>query len=205
LADEVNQKENSAESQPGDQNPPEVEELGQSVTSEAGVAGPESLVAQTEVEDLGQGAISEAGVAELESLVVQEDEELATARARIIELEEVLAGKDSDIATLEQSQAETDERLTAVSSSLAEAVASYRTMVVQANPEVIEELITGDTIEAVNESLDKAKALVSKVREGVEAAISLAKVPAGAPERTSPDLSALSPREKIQYAVGGRR
>ena len=89
-----------------------------------------------------------------------------------------------------------------LSNALAEAVASYKTVVVQANPEVIDELINGDTIEAINESMSKAKDLVSKVRQGVEAEISSAKIPAGAPERTSPDLSALSPREKIQYAVG---
>ncbi len=91
------------------------------------------------------------------------------------------------------------------SNSLAEAVASYKAVVVQTNPEVIEELISGDTIEAISESLEKAKTLVSRVRQGVEAEISLAKVPAGAPERTSPDLSTLSPREKIQYAIGGKK
>jgi hypothetical protein len=95
--------------------------------------------------------------------------------------------------------------LTTISNSLTEAVANYKTTVLQANPEVIEELISGDTIESINESLSKAKTLVSKVRQGVEAEISLAKVPAGAPERTSPDLSALSPREKIQYAIGGKK
>ena len=46
------------------------------------------------------------------------------------------------------------------------------------------------------------KALVTKVKQGLEIEISLARVPAGAPERTLPDLSALSPREKIQYAIG---
>ena len=178
MANEVNQKENSPELQPGDQSPPEVEELGES-------------------------AVSEAGVAELESLVAQKDEELAKANARLIELEQAIASKDSDIASLEQSKDELEERLTTISDSLAEAVASYKTMVVQANPEVIEELISGDSIESINESLVKARALVSKVRQGVEAEISLAKVPAGAPVRTSPDLSALSPREKIQYAIGG--
>jgi len=180
LADEVNQKENSPESQAGDQNPPEVEELGQS-------------------------EVSEAGVAELESLAAQEDEELAKANARLIELEQAVASKDSEIATVKQSKAELEERLTTISNSLAEAVAGYKAMVIQVNPEVIEELISGGTIEAINESLEKAKTLVSKVRQGLETEISLAKVPAGAPERTSPDLSALSPREKIQYAIGGRR
>jgi len=177
LVNEINQKENPPETQSGDQSPPEVEEMGES-------------------------AVSEAGIAELESLVAQKDEELAKASARLIELEQAVAGKDSEMATLQQSKNELEERLTTISNALAEAVASYKTVVVQANPEVIDELINGDTIEAINESLIKAKDLVSKVRQGVEAEISSAKVPAGAPERTSPDLSALSPREKIQYAVG---
>ncbi len=159
MADEVNQKENSPESQSGEQSQPEVEELGQSVVSEAGVA----------------------------------------------ELEQVIANKDTEIATMKQAKGELEERLKTLSNSLGEAVASYRTMVVKANPEVIEELVGGDTIEAINESLKKAKTLVSKVRQGLEAEISLAKVPAGAPERTSPDISALSPREKIQYAIGKMR
>ena len=75
-------------------------------------------------------------------------------------------------------------------------------MVAQANPEVIDELISGDSIASIDESVSRAKEMVSKVRRGIESEISLAKVPAGAPERTAPDLSALSPREKIQYAIG---
>ena len=95
-----------------------------------------------------------------------------------------------------------EKRLTAVNDSLSKAVTSYKGAVVRANPEVIEELITGDSIASIDESLSQAKELVSKVRRGVQSEISLAKVPAGAPERTRPDLSALSPREKIQYAMG---
>jgi len=178
LADEVNQKENSPEAQPGEQSPPEVEELGQST-------------------------VSEAGVTELESLVAQKDEELTNANTRLIELEQAVASKDSEIATLTQANGELEERVAAINDSLNEAVANYKAMVVKTNPELIEELVTGDTIEAINESLSKAKTLVSKVRQGVEAEISLAKFPAGAPERTPPDLSALSPREKIKYAIGG--
>jgi len=179
LADDVNQKENSAETQPSEQNQPEVGELVQSV-------------------------VSETGVTELERLVSR-DEGLVKANARLIELEQVVASKESEIASLKQAKDELEAKLTTTGNSLAEAVASYKAMVVQANPEVITELIGGDTIGSINESLAKAKTLVSKVRQGLEAEISLARVPAGAPERTSPDLSALSPREKIQYAIGGKR
>ena len=65
-------------------------------------------------------------------------------------------------------------------------------------------MISGGSLEPIDESLARAKALVSRVREGIESRISLSRVPAGAPERTAPDFSGLTPREKIQYAVGQR-
>ncbi len=178
MADDINQKGNSGETQSDGQNSPEMEES-------------------------GQGTVFENGVSEPDSLVAQEDDELVEANARLTELEQVVAGKESEIATLKQAKSELEERLATLSHSLNEAVASYRGMVVEANPKVIEELISGDTIESINESLVKAKALVSKVRQGVEAEILSTRVPAGAPERTLPDLSGLSPREKIKYAIGG--
>ena len=128
--------------------------------------------------------------------------ELENAKSRITELEQMVAGKEAEITRLKQTGQEMEKRLATLGNSLSEAVASYKTVVVRANPEVIEELIVGDTIASINDSLSRAKELVGKVRRGVESEISLAKVPAGAPERTSPDFSALSPREKIQYAMG---
>jgi len=154
-----------------------------------------------QVEESGQ---SKDRVAELEGLVAQKDEELAKANARIIKLEQTVTSLDSEVTGLKQALAESEEKLTTISHSLAEAVASYKELVAQSNPEVLEELITGDTIEAINESLENAKTLVSRVRQGLEAEITAGKVPAGAPIRTPPDLSALSPREKINYAIGGK-
>jgi len=154
-----------------------------------------------EVEESGQ---SGDRIAELEGLVAQKDKELTKANARIIELEQAAANLSSEVATLKQAVTKSEEKLTSINHSLTEAVASYKAMVVQANPQVFEELITGDTIEAINESLETAKTLVSRVRQGLEAEITAGKVPAGAPIRTPPDLSVLSPREKINYAIGGK-
>jgi len=180
LADEVNQQEDSAETHSGNQN-------------------------LSDVEQPGGDMVSRTRVAELEGLVAGRDEELARAGARIDELEQAVAGKDDEIVTLRQSQVELEEGLSAGSKSLADAITSYRAVLVQTNPEVMEELISGDTIEAINESLEKAKSLIGRVRQGLETEISLVRVPAGAPERRAPDLSALSPSEKIQYAIGGRK
>jgi len=149
-------------------------------------------VNQTENQNPPSGeGLGESRLAELEGLLAQKDEELTKANVRIGELE--------------QAAADSEAKLTTTSDSLAEAVVGYRALVVESHPEVLEELITGDSVEAINESLREAQTLVSRVRQGLEAEITLARVPAGAPERTSPDLSALSPREKIQYALGGKQ
>ena len=131
--------------------------------------------------------------------------ELESKDATIAELEQALASKDSEIVTLKEAIVESDQKMTEINNTLAQAVASYKALVVEANPGVLAELITGDTIETVNESLENARALVDRVKQGMEAEASRTKVPAGAPQRTPLDLSVLSPREKIQYAIGGKR
>lgn len=141
---------------------------------------------------------------DLEVLLAQKHEELVRANAQITELEEAVSGRDIDIAALEQSINGLEEKRAAAEGSLAEAVTSYREMIVQANPDIVEELISGGTIESLNESLEKARNLIGRVRQGLETEIALTRVPAGAPERRSPDLSALTPREKIKYAIGGK-
>ena len=131
--------------------------------------------------------------------------ELESKDATIAELEQALASKDSEIVTLKEAIVGSDQKMTEINNTLAQAVASYKALVVEANPGVLAELITGDTIETVNESLENARALVDRVKQGMEAEASRTKVPAGAPQRTPLDLSVLSPREKIQYAIGGKR
>ena len=132
-------------------------------------------------------------------------QELESKNATITELEKVVASKESEIALLKQAVVESERKLTDINNTLAQAVASYKALVVKTNPEVLAELITGDTIDAVNESLGNARALVDKVKRAIEEGALKAKVPAGAPQRAPLDLSALSPREKIQYAIGGKR
>ena len=137
-----------------------------------------------------------AKVSQLEELVAQKNQQVSR-------LEQAIADKDSQINNLKQSLAESDEQRKNLSDSLAQAIDSYKALVISANPEVPAELISGDTIKAIDESLVKAKDLVSKVRQGLEAEAMQARFPSGAPVRTPPDLSALSPKEKIQYAMGG--
>ncbi len=132
--------------------------------------------------------------------------ELETKAAAITELEQTVAGKDTLITELATSATGLEAEVKTLTDSLSEAVSAYKSAAAAANPTVPGELITGDTIEAINLSLESAKGLVAQVRQSVEADIASGKVPAGAPARTAPDVEALSPREKIQYAItkGGK-
>jgi chromosome segregation ATPase len=141
---------------------------------------------------------------ELESVKAEKDtlaSDLEAKAASITELEHIVATRDSDIVTLKEGMVESNENFTSLQSSLSQAVSAYKTALSQANPSVPGELIVGDTIEAIDQSLESANTLVARVRTTIEAEIAAGKVPAGAPARTPPDLSALSPREKIQLAL----
>ena len=118
-------------------------------------------------------------------------------------LEQSLAGKDSEISLLSRSLEEAQNDAAELTGALAQAVAAYRELVVRMNPGVLADMIAGDSIEGINESLASARAVMDKVRREVEADAARARVPAGAPQRTSPDMSALTAREKIQYGLGG--
>lgn len=144
-------------------------------------------------------------VAQLEALLAEKEEELSARDLRISELEQAIAERDNQIAALKQSLAELEPRLTDLEESLAQAVSSYRALVIKSNPGLPEESIAGDSIEEIDDSLTNAQAFIDKVRQELEAEIAATKIPAGAPQRTPVDLSALSPREKIQYAIGERR
>lgn len=146
-----------------------------------------------------------ARATELEGLLSRKDRELADKETQISKLEQTITEGDAQIDKLKQSLAEDEEQQKHLGDSLAQAVTSYKAMVIGAHPQLPAELICGETIEAINESLDKAGTLVNKVRQGLEAEMMSARMPSGAPARTAPDLSALSPREKIQYAIGGNK
>ncbi len=144
-------------------------------------------------------------VVELKGLVASKERELAAKDSRISELEQAISERDNEIAALKQSLAELGGRLTELETRLSQAVEAYRAQVIKSNPAVPEELVTGDSIEAIDKSLEDARNLIDKVRKELDAEIAGTRVPAGAPQRRLVDLSVLSPQEKIKYAIGERR
>jgi len=139
-----------------------------------------------------------------------EDEQKAKA-----ELRESLEKKDFVIADLETKHGELEAALseakqgsevgaaalTAAAEAKQQAVAKYLQAVKALNPQVPEDIITGETIEEIDASVEKAKATVEAVKQSLQAEAAATKVPAGAPTRGAISLEGMSPREKIAYAI----
>lgn len=131
--------------------------------------------------------------------------EIETRNGSIASLEQAVASKDSEILSLKQAAAETEKKMAEIKENLAKAVASYRTLVIESNPGILAELIAGETVDEVDQSLKNARRIIERVKQELETEARKTRVPAGAPPRTPFDLSVLSPREKIQYAIGGNK
>ena len=140
---------------------------------------------------------------ELDHILAERDERLETQGRQIMALEKNVTDREAEIASLEESAARCGQEIERLNELLAEAVSGYRQVVVAANPEIPVELIGGGSIEAIDEALARAKDLVSRVKQGLETEAARVHIPAGAPARTPPDLSHLSAKQKIQYAIGG--
>ena len=92
----------------------------------------------------------------LDELIFKLEEALGNKEAELVEANATIAG-------MEQAAAESAQSLGRLDDSLKQAVSSYKDVVVQSNPGIIEELINGESIEEINASLEKAKSLVSQV------------------------------------------
>jgi hypothetical protein len=108
------------------------------------------------------------------------------------------------IASLEAAVLSGQEEAALLKGALAAAVAKYREAMLSRLPQIPEELVRGETVDEIDASLELATQLVSRVRQQLEAEESSRAVPAGAPPRTTPDLSALAPSEKIAYGLAQR-
>jgi len=142
-------------------------------------------------------------------------EDLAAVRAQLEEeqkakttLEEAMAGKETRLAELEAALSEAKQgseastaELTAVKAARDQAVAKYATMAKALNPTIPEDMISGETIEGIDASVEKAKGLVSSVKQSLESEASAAKVPAGAPTRGAISLEGMSSRDKIAAGI----
>ncbi len=85
-----------------------------------------------------------------------------------------------------------------------DSAARYRELMLRLEPGLPPDLVEGDTVDEIDASITAARAVAASVRAHMTDQAQSARVPAGAPVRGAPDLSSLTPRQKIAYGLSQR-
>jgi len=136
----------------------------------------------------------EARALHLDELNRQLREQLAAAQAELSSVQADLSAAQVGLSAVQTDKDDLHARLQA-------AVGKYREALLTAAPEVVVEMVSGESIEEVDAAMERAHQTVLQVRERLESQAQAGRVPTGSPPRTAPDLSALSPIEKIRLGI----
>ena len=135
-------------------------------------------------------------------LQLQEEQEArAAAQAALDEKETRIAELEASLSEARQGSETAAAELASIKEAKDQAVAKYLTMAKALNPAIPEGIIAGDSIDEIDASVEKGKAIVEAVKKAMEAEAREARVPAGAPTRGAISLEGLSPREKIAAGI----
>ncbi len=136
----------------------------------------------------------EARALHLDELNAQLREDLSAVQAELSAAQADLSAAQADLSAVQAENQDLHARLQA-------AAQKYRQVLLAAAPEVPEELVSGESIEEVDASMEEAGQTVLEVRERLESQAQGRRVPTGSPPRAAPDFSALSPAEKIRLGL----
>ena len=150
----------------------------------------EAIKAQLEAEKTAKAALEEA---------------MAAKDAKIVALEGTLGGLTSELegktAELDASITELAKAKEASEAAIGVATGKYREALIEAHPNIPQELIAGNTVEELFNSVEKGKAVVESVKKSMETQAAAGKVPAGAPTRGVITTEGMSPREMIAAGI----
>ncbi len=144
---------------------------------------------------------------DLEAISGQLEEERQAKAA----VEATLAERDTRIAELETQLNEAATARESFASQLydaneahTQAVAKYLEAVKAANPAIPQDVITGESIEAIDASVQQATAIAEAVKANLATEAKNVKVPAGAPSRAV-NIDGLDPRDKITLGLSQQK
>ena len=131
-------------------------------------------------------------------LVEQATKEL---QGKVTTLETEVVTKTQDIEALKGQLAEASTNFEGAKAAYAYAVEDFKKLAAASNPLIPPEVIFGTTVEEVKASLARTNKLVANVQESLAKQAVASVVPAGAPQRTGPDVEGMSTKEKINLGL----
>lgn len=145
--------------------------------------------------------VAQAELERLQVTTADREAHAAHVAAQLSELREELTHARDESRLREQEIATLGEQAQALQAQVQSSAQRYRELALQQSPELPAELVTGESVEEVDEALQRARETVSKVRGHLESQAQAGRVPVGAPPRSEPDLSALPAAEKIRRGL----
>ena len=155
---------------------------------------------QAQIEALQTAAAdAEARALTAQEALAQREERTSVLESALVDAEAVRDSTQSELTELKS-------ELTGARAQLREAAVRYRAARLTASPEVPQELVqASESLDEIDREFEAAQRVVSQLRDKMEEekreAGKAARVPAGAPPRRAPDLSALSAAEKIKLGL----
>jgi regulator of replication initiation timing len=133
------------------------------------------------------------------------ESEAAGLRRRLAEHEEALAQRDRSLEQRSQELEAARASLSELQARAEGAASRYRELLLKSEPSLPSDLVTGTSVEDVDESAERARRTVARVRQHLEEEARAVRIPAGAPGRVSNnDAGELSPAEKIRLGLESR-
>src|SRR4030042_317153 len=140
----------------------------------------------------------EAERAKTTELVEQATKDL---QDKVASLEAEAGTRNQDIEALKGQLTGAAANFEGAKAAYAYAVEDFKKLAVASNSLIPQEAIYGGSIEGIKASPARATTLVANVQESLSRQAQQAQVPAGAPQRTGPDVSSMSTKEKINLGL----
>jgi len=147
--------------------------------------------AQAEIERL------QATAADREARAAHVESQLAGLRQELSQARDESQGREQELAGL-------TDRASSLEAQVRSAAQRYRELALERSPELPQELVAGETVEEIDQAIERARETVAKVRGHLESQAQAGRVPVGAPARSGPDLSGLSAEAKIRAGLERR-
>ncbi len=152
-----------------------------------------------------QLAEARAQIDALQSSAADAEARAATLREKVSQMESELAEARSASDAVRTELAEARAELERANSQLRTAILRYREARLAAAPEVPAEMVPeAASLEEIDSHLASAGRMAERLREQLRAEQHHPRVPLGSPSRRPPDLSSLSPAEKIREGLRER-
>jgi chromosome segregation ATPase len=146
-------------------------------------------------------ATTRAELARLQVTAADSQARASHLDAQVAQVRDELEASRSQAQAGEQELASLRERSESLQTQVQGSAQRYRELALQQAPELPAELVAGDTVDEVEESLQRARETVARVRGHLEQQAQAGRVPVGAPPRSGPDMSALSAEDKIRLGL----